>query len=130
MLRLGAALALAGAVALPVAAGGAPTERTFQVTTTRDLIDLCAVEASHPLGTAAANFCVGFVVGAYAVLKEMEDAEGPRRMFCPPEPPPSRPQAIAAFQQWAQQHPADLALPPADGFYRFLAQHYPCAAKR
>jgi hypothetical protein len=120
--------ALVTVLAVQATARAVPTDLTFQVRTTGDLVELCSAAPADPLAVAAGNFCVGFAVGVYAVLKEVEDAHGAKRLFCPPDPPPTRPQAIAAFLQWAKDNPGQLSLPPADGVYAFLTWRFPCAA--
>lgn len=130
MRKFASAPILLAVLAVPAVPRAAATAVTFQVQTTRDLVDLCTTPANDPLGQAADNFCVGFAVGAYAVLKELNDARGAARLFCPPEPPPTRTQAIAGFLQWAKDNPGQLSRPPADGVYLFLAQQYPCPARR
>src|SRR2546421_2633808 len=90
------------AAALPVAANAAVTEDMFKLRTTGDLIELCTAEPSEPMGTAALNFCHGFAIGVYRVLEQENAARRMGKLFCIPEPPPTRNQALADFVQWAK----------------------------
>jgi hypothetical protein len=69
------------AAALPAAGQAAVIEDTFQLRTTGDLVELCSVAPSDPMGTAALNFCHGFALGVYRVL-ETENAP-PGKLCCP-----------------------------------------------
>ncbi len=108
-----------------------PTEQTFTVHSTGDLAELCA-DTSSPnmmMTTAAQNFCHGYLLGAYQVLAQINEARG-TPVFCIPSPSPSRNQAIAEFVSWVKANPTDAGLPPADGLYTFLAQRFPCPPGR
>jgi hypothetical protein len=123
------------AVALcAVAAAGtsraAVTEDSFLVRNTGDLIDLCSAVQSDPMFTAATNFCHGFAVGVFRVLHEEDRARRSRHLFCPPNPTPSRSEAIASFVQWAKTSPNQTAQPAADGIAAFLSQQFPCPRGR
>lgn len=120
----GMSLCLAAAQAEPV------TEEHFKIVTTGDLATLCAAEPGETLGTAALNFCHGFAVGVYQVLAEQQTAPRSRKMFCLPNPQPTRNEAIATFVQWARAKPERASLAPADGLAQFLSDQYPCATKR
>lgn len=118
---IAAAASTVGAQTVPT-----PTETTFQVRTTGDLIRLCEASPTDPTGIAALHFCHGFAVGAYQYHQIATAAEGKRRLICAPNPPPSRNEAIAAFVAWAKQNPAQMNTSPVEGMFRFLAQRYPC----
>lgn len=107
-------------------AGLSPT--TFQVRTTGDLIRLCEAVPSNDTGIAALHFCHGFAVGAYQYHQIVSAAEKKRPLFCPPNPPPSRDEAVAGFIAWAQKNPGQMETPPVEGMFRYLAQRYPCRA--
>jgi hypothetical protein len=111
---------------LPVTGNAAVTEDTFQLRTTSDLVELCSTAPSDPMGTAALNFCHGFALGVYRVLAEENAASRMGRLFCVPEPMPSRNQAIGDFVQWAKATPTVMSQDPADGMASYLASKYPC----
>jgi Ssp1 endopeptidase immunity protein Rap1a len=121
------------AVALVLLASGAPraaTEANFGPNTTGDLVELCTAIPDNAMGTAAVNFCEGFAQGA--VLVEMQNQvafRGPR-LFCMPNPPPSRNQALSEFVNWARSSPDRLAQSSTDGLFRFLSERYPCPPSR
>ena len=87
------------AAALPSQGRAAVTEDTFLLRTTADLVELCATPPSDSMGTAALNFCHGFAVGVYRVLEEENAARRIGKLFCAPEPRPTRNQAIDGFVQ-------------------------------
>ncbi|WP_448204922.1 Rap1a/Tai family immunity protein [Azospirillum sp. sgz302134] len=106
----------------------APTESNFQVKTTGDLVRLCEAKPTDATGIAALHFCQGFAVGAYQYHQIVAAAENKRPLFCAPNPPPTRNEAIANFIVWAQQNPNQMNTPPVEGMFRYLAQRYPCRA--
>lgn len=115
------------AAAVPGFAQAAVTEDSFQLRTVRDLVDLCSASPTEALGTAALNFCHGFGLGVYRVLHEGDMARRSGRLFCTPNPEPTRNEAVASFLQWAKANPGQLSLSPQDGIAAFLAKQYPCA---
>jgi hypothetical protein len=113
-------------VGLPAASYAAVTEDSFQLRTTRDLVDLCAATPPDPLSTVAINFCHGFAVGVYRVLDEEQSASREGRLFCMPASAPSRNAAIADFVRWANDNSAMMARAPTDGIATYLAEKFPC----
>jgi Rap1a immunity proteins len=124
------------ALALCIAASAgsaraAVTEDNFLLHNNADLVAMCSAEKSDPMYTAATNFCHGFAVGVFRVLQEEEMAARPSaRLFCLPDPAPSRNESMANFVQWATADSKRLGQPPADGIAAFLAQQFPCPRKR
>ena len=108
----------------------AATEANFAAGTTGDLVELCAATPDSPIGTAAVNFCEGFAQGAVSVEMQNLAAFRGSRLFCMPNPPPSRNAALSEFVGWARAAPDRLAQPPADGLFRFLGERYPCPPSR
>lgn len=115
------------ATTLAVRAQVQPNEQTFVVKTTDELADLCADTSGSDvmMTTAAQNFCHGYLLGAYQVMEQVNEARK-KPDFCIPNPSPSRNQAIADFVSWAKANPSEGGRPPVDGFYQFLTQHFPC----
>jgi len=109
-------------------ARAAVTEADFQMRTAQDLVDLCSAAQNDPLATPAVNFCHGFAIGVYQALSS-EQAAMRRKLFCLPDPPPTRNQALADFVSWARTTPSALAERPADAILHFLTQRYPCASR-
>jgi hypothetical protein len=104
----------------------AATEANFGARTTGDLVALCSAPPDSALGTAADNFCEGFVEGAVAVELENMAAFRGRRLFCLPNPPPSRSEAMSQFVAWAGAAPDRLTQSSTDGLFHFLMERYPC----
>lgn len=121
-----AALVLAGASH----AAWAATEANFSAKTTGDLVELCDPHADTPMDEAAVNFCQGFAQGAVTVEMMHDSGSKTMKLFCLPNPLPSRNEAMAAFVVWARAVPERLDTPAADGLMRFLGEKYPCGKAR
>lgn len=122
--------AVTAALLLTPCVGYAATEANFGARTTGDLVELCTATPDNALGTAAVNFCEGFAQGA--VLVEMQNMATFRgaKLFCMPNPPPSRNEAITDFVNWARVSPDRMAASSTDGWFRFLSERYPCPQSR
>ena len=97
---------------------------------TGDLVALCSAAPDNGIGTAALNFCEGYLHGAVTVeMLNMSTFRGPK-LFCLPNPPPARSEAMSEFVSWAQAAPDRMSQSPTDGVFGFLRDHYPCAASR
>ena len=114
------------AAALPAPGNAAVTEDTFLLHTTSDLVELCSIAPSDPMGTAALNFCHGFAVGVYRVLEAENAAKRSGKLFCVTDPLPTRNQAIADFVQWAKATPEVMSHTPADAIAGYVMKKYPC----
>jgi Rap1a immunity proteins len=126
--KLTAAAAIA--LLLPCFGARAASEANFTLGSTGDLVALCSATPDNGIGTAALNFCEGYLHGAVTV--EMLNMAGFRglKVFCLPNPPPTRSEAMSEFVAWAQAAPDRMSQPPTDGVFGFLRQRYPCAASR
>jgi hypothetical protein len=102
------------------------TEEDFKVKTTQQLINLCSASANDPLVKEAIHFCHGYLIGAFAYY--VADTSGPdsKRLFCIPDPEPSRNDAFALFLNWAKAHPQYLDQPPVETEFMFLTETWPC----
>jgi len=123
----GFALALAATVA-PSAARAEFEREDFRIRSAQDLVDLCAAKNDDPLYSAAIHFCEGFVTGAWQY--HQAQANGPKglRLVCPPEPPPTRDEAVAMFVTWSGTHADRMTEPAVEALFRFLTEKYPCPA--
>jgi len=119
-------LALCALVVPGPARAQSATQDSFLLRNSGDLIALCSATQNDPLYTAAANFCQGFVVGVVRVLHEENMARGSGRLFCLPQPPPSRNRGIADLVRWAHSVPDQMNQQPEDTVAAFLAQRFPC----
>jgi hypothetical protein len=114
------------------ASGGAraATEGEFNLASTGDLVDLCSAAPDNGIGSAALNFCEGYVQGAVTVEMLNLAASPGSKLFCLPNPPPSRSQAMAEFVAWARAEPGRLTQSATDGLFGYLRQRYPCSPSR
>jgi hypothetical protein len=119
---------LGGLLVMVLGAGGieAATTEQFRVPTTADLIALCAVGKDDPLRVEAIHFCHGFLVGAFQFQEAMSSGPKQKPLVCPPEPRPSRDQAVQQFVAWAREHPQYMGERPVDTMMRFLMERWPC----
>ncbi len=122
-------LMLAFATIWPLAGHAAVTEDTFQLRTTGDLVELCSATPKDQMGTAALHFCEGFGIGVFRVLQEVQSVRG-LKMFCVPDPMPTRNEAFAAFMAWAKANPDKMGMAPQDGVTEFLSTQYSCTSKK
>jgi hypothetical protein len=119
LLLFGAALAVPGVAA-------AVTDGDFEVKTTRSLLNLCTVSADDARYKEALHFCHGYLVGAFHYYLASVAGPNAKRLVCPPDPPPTRNAAIAAFIVWAQARPQYMNETPVEAEFRYLAETYPC----
>lgn len=116
-----AALALLAPSAAPAA-----TEANFDAKSTGDLVELCSATPDNGIGTAAVNFCEGWLQGAVTVeMLNMASFRGPK-LFCLPNPPPTRAATMNELVNWARAAPDRMAQSPTDGLFGFLRERYPC----
>jgi hypothetical protein len=123
---------VAAALLLAVGAGGADaaTDANFTVKTTGDVVALCDPQGNGPIDNAGINFCDGFAQGVVLTEQEHEAGRGGRKLFCLPDPPPTRNEAIADFVKWARASPDRLNITPVDGLITYLGDRYPCPKHR
>jgi Ssp1 endopeptidase immunity protein Rap1a len=128
MTRIEPVLAIAAGVALLVASAARAELNTeqFKIRSTQDLVDLCAADPSTPLGRDGVNFCHGFVSGAWHYHQAQANGPNGERIVCPPDPPPSRTEAIAQFVTWSRAHAQYMGDAPVETLFRFLAERWPC----
>ena len=120
----------AGLVLLAPVAPHAATEANFGARTTGDLVELCTATPDNAIGTAAVNFCEGFAQGAVLVEMQNQAAFRGPKLFCMPNPPPSRNETLSEFVVWARASPDRLAQSSTDGLFRFLSERYSCPPSR
>ena len=98
----------------------------FQVTTTQELIGLCAVSPDDPLYAQAIHFCHGYLVGAVHYYVAQTSGPGSVKLVCFPEPRVSRAEAVKMFVDWAKAHPQYMNELPVETEFRFLIETWPC----
>ena len=122
--------AAAGLALLMPSTGGAVTEANFDLKSAADLAALCSAAADNGMGTAALNFCEGYFQGAVTVeMLNMATFRGPK-LFCLPNPPPTRAETMSDFVTWARAVPDRTTQSPTDGLFGFLRERYPCPPSR
>ncbi len=106
----------------------ADTDDSFLVRNALDIVTLCSAAKEDPLYTAAANFCQGYVVGAYHYSRALTAGPDPERkpLVCLPNPQPTRDEAIRAFVAWAQAHPQYNNEPAVETLFKFAIERWPC----
>ena len=105
---------------------GAVSEKDFEVQTTQNIINLCTVAPDDPLYQQAINFCHGYLEGAYHYYEAVSSGPKGIKFVCPPDPRPSRNEAIGMFIEWAKAHPQYLKETPVETEFRFLMEKWPC----
>ena len=119
----------AAPVLLPPCAAHA-NEANFTAGTVGNLEELCTATPDTAIGTAEVNFCEGFAQGAFSVeMQNLAAFRGPK-LFCMPNPLPSRNEALSEFVNWARVSPDRMAATSTDGLFRFLSERYPCPPSR
>jgi Rap1a immunity proteins len=104
----------------------AVTRDNFLMRTARDYVDVSSTPENDPLYQAAMGFCQGYGVGVWHYYLAAT-ADGKERAFvCPPNPQPSRTEAIQKFLTWARANPQVMDERPVDAIFRFLASEWPC----
>jgi hypothetical protein len=111
----------------PAATAQAVTEDAFKLRTGADLVALCTTPPDDPLHASAVHMCHGFAVGTYQTIQAMTTHRKLTPLFCPPEPQPTRNEAIQRFVDWSRQHEEYSNNPPAELIGRYLISHFPCA---
>jgi Rap1a immunity proteins len=110
--------------------GHAVTEADFAARTTGDLVALCDPQADSAIANAAVNFCNGFAQGAVSLEMEHDAGSRSMKLFCLPDPPPTRNEALGEFVKWARASPERMNASAVDGLIRFLGERYPCPKRR
>jgi hypothetical protein len=125
MKRISIVAALAAAwIASPAAAE--LSKEPFRIRDAQSLLDLCAADPADPLYDDAINFCHGFVSGAWQYHQAQANGPDGHRVVCPPEPQPTRTEAISLFVTWAKAHPEHMNEPAVEALFRFLVGKWPC----
>jgi hypothetical protein len=111
-------------------AGHAVTEADFTARTTGDIVALCDPQSDGALANAAVNFCSGFAQGAVSLEMEHDAGSRSMKLFCLPDPAPTRNDALGEFVKWARASPERMNASAVDGLIRFLGERYPCPKHR
>jgi hypothetical protein len=105
------------------------TDEDFVAKKTQNLLNLCTTSQQDPLYREAIHFCHGYLVGAYHYYQAQTADKQELKLFCPPEPKPSRNDTLAMFISWAKQHPQYMYETPVETEFRFFTEKWPCINK-
>jgi len=104
----------------------AVSEKDFEVQTTENLINLCTASVDDPLYNHAANFCHGYLAGAYHYYEAISAGPKGLQLVCFSDSSPSRNDTIVMFIEWVKAHPQYLEEKPVETQFRFLMEKWPC----
>jgi hypothetical protein len=127
--RFGGAAAALLLVAAPHG-GHAVTEADFSARTTADLVALCDPQSDSAIANAAVNFCSGFAQGAVSLEMAHDAGSRSMKLFCLPDPPPTRNETLAEFVKWARASPDRMNASAVNGLIGFLGDRFPCPKRR
>jgi hypothetical protein len=102
------------------------TQEDFVAQTTQNLINLCTTTPQDPHYREAVHFCHGYLVGAFHYYQAQTADKAELKLFCSPEPKPSRNETINQFVSWAKKHPEYMHEMPVETEFRFLTEKFPC----
>ena len=105
----------------------AATTDNFMIRTTADLVALCEAQPGQDNYVAAIHFCEGFASGAYQYYLAVAQHSPTARYVGPPDPAPSRDQAIAGFLAWTHANASAMSEPAVESLFRYLGATYPCS---
>lgn len=117
------AVVVALSAILPVIPAWAQRSTILQARTAGELADLCAANPRDPQGDAKINYCHGFAQGAIQVEIRRP---GEKKVFCFPNPPPTRTATMNEFVGWVRALPDHRTPPAVEGLFQFLGDRYPC----
>lgn len=106
-------------------AAGAVDAAEPKLDTTADLIAYCDSEGSVGEVRDGQNFCDGFIAGAGLFYLELTRAKKIKQLACA-DPIPTLTQARESFVRWVAANPSHLQDRAIDGFWRAMADTYPC----
>ena len=95
-----------------------------------DLVELRDPTSDSAMANTGVNFCQGFAQGAVSIGMQSQITPGSVKLFCMPDPLPSRTEAIREFVGWARASANRMALSSTDGLMRFLGERFPCPKGR
>lgn len=97
----------------------------FQLRTSGDLLDICALDESHVSYWEARGFCLGFVAGGIHFHDAIAASDDFPRIACPVEGV-TRSDVVEAFVAYARAHPEHLDERPMETVFRAVVDRWPC----
>lgn len=107
-------------------AANAVTIDDFRVETARQLADLCRAAPRDDDSLAAAQFCQGFITGAYRYHLASQAGPGAKPVICFQGGEPSRGKAAAEFVSWLDAHPQYAGEDAVEAQFKWLTDTWPC----
>ena len=111
---------------LAMAPASAQMPENFVIDTAADLVAVCSVDPSSEEYVAALNFCEGYGHGAVQYHNIMAEAVPAFRLFCTPDPAPTREEVWADALNWITARPALLQGEALDAMFTYLSETFPC----
>ena len=99
----------------------------YQLRTSGDLLDICALDPSNSQDWEARGFCLGYFAGGIDLHDALAATRDYPRIACPSEGV-TRDDVVATFVAYAQAHPEHLNEPPMDTVFRAVIDRWPCPA--
>lgn len=97
----------------------------FNLHTASDLVDICALDKSHPDHIAAMAFCYGFFEGGIHYDDAMSHSPSYQKIVCHPDGT-TRTQAVEVFVNYVRANPQYGSEAPIDTIFRALVAKWPC----
>ena len=120
------------ATVLALALGPSPLSAgelsSFELKTTRDLLQVCTTPADDPTRREAVHYCMGFLEGAVGYHNALSTHRDMKRLTCYPSGT-TREDGARAFIRWAQARQDDqktMSEAPVIGLMRSLNAQWPC----
>ena len=102
--------------------------KSFELKTTRDLLDVCTMPSDNPSRKEAVHYCMGFLEGAVGYHNALTTHKDMKRLTCYPSGT-TREDGALAFIAWAQARRDDqkvMSEAPVIGLMRSLSAQWPC----
>jgi hypothetical protein len=97
----------------------------YQLRTSGDLLDICALDSSNSQYWEARGFCLGYFAGGIDLHEALAGANDFPRLACPGGRV-TREEVVETFVTYAQAHPEYLGERPMDTVFRAVIDRWPC----
>ena len=123
-----------GAVLAAILAIGVIGEASAQrldpeLNTAGDLAALCGPGEDEPRRNQRLSFCEGFIAGSGLLYLELRESGLIKSPWACNDTKPPLNELRERFVAWAKAHPDRMSATPTDGFWRAMADSYPCPTK-
>ncbi|HYZ24787.1 MAG TPA: Rap1a/Tai family immunity protein [Rhodopila sp.] len=123
LITLAGAGAIFCAVSVCAVGAGAAEPITIRTETAGELAENCGANPRQPGADARINFCHGYAQGAITVQQHYA---GDKKLFCLPNPAPSRAETMNQFVAWVRANPDRRSMKSDVGLFKFLEERFPC----